>query len=74
LNDGEGQDAAHLGVGDDRAPLGRRHHSFPSASLSTWMFSAWSATIRFSRRFSSSSALSRCSSAFPSPLYCRFQR
>jgi hypothetical protein len=38
------------------------------------MFNAWSATIRFSRRFSSSSALRRWSSTLPNPLYFRFHR
>jgi hypothetical protein len=38
------------------------------------MFSAWSATIRFRRRFSSSSGRSRWSSARVIPLNYRFQR
>src|SRR5690606_38130421 len=68
------QRTLRAGIRDDRAPLRGRHHSFPKASLRTWMLRAWSATTRLSRRFSSSSVCSRWSSGRSTPPYFRFQR
>jgi len=44
---------------DHRPALGRGHPSFPNTSFRICRLRAWSATRRFSRRFSSSSVLSR---------------
>src|SRR5207245_11114594 len=57
----------------DRLPSARRAQNFPRAtSLSISMSSAWSATIRFSRRFSSFSRRSSlASSAFIPPSWLR---
>lgn len=68
------QDLVRLGLRDLRLELDRGHHSFPGASLESRIFIAWSATIRFWRRFSSCSTRSRWSSARVIPLDCRFQR
>src|SRR6266508_4256440 len=58
----------------DGLPAGRgRQKFFESRSLSTWLSSAWLATIRLSWRFSSSSARSRLASLTSMPPYLRFQ-
>src|ERR1035437_7175651 len=54
--------------------LRRAYHFFPFTSLSTWICSAWSATSRFSRTFSSRSPRSCCSSLKSIPPYWRFHR
>src|SRR5690606_18565454 len=59
---------------DDTPPLACRHSLFPKRSFRTWRFSAWSATMRSSRRFSSSSCLSRRASETPMPPYFLRQR
>jgi hypothetical protein len=38
-------------LSDDCSPLRGRRYIFPDASFSNWRLSAWSATIRFNRRF-----------------------
>src|SRR5690606_4557574 len=58
---------------DDLAPRPGRHNLFPRTSFSAWRLRAWSATIRFSWRFSSSSCLSRFASETSMPPYFRFQ-
>src|SRR5690606_38178601 len=63
-----------LDLPDDAPPLTRRHDLFPSRSFRTWRLTAWSATIRFSRRFSSSSWRSRRASLTCIPPYFCFQR
>lgn len=47
---------------------------FEFTSFRIWMSNAWSATIRFNRRFSSSSALSRLASFTSNPPYRLFHR
>src|SRR5690606_36894600 len=59
---------------DDTPPLACPHDFFPRRSFRTWRFSAWSATMRFSRRFSSSSCLSRRASETSMPPYFLRQR
>lgn len=61
-------------LGDRDTPLARGHHFFPRRSFTTWRFSAWSATIRFKARFSSSSCLSRLAAGTSSPPYFLFHR
>src|SRR5690606_27045496 len=58
---------------DDLAPRPGRHNLFPRTSFSAWRLRAWSAPIRFSWRFSSSSCLSRFASETSMPPYFRFQ-
>ena len=58
----------------DRRSLGLRlYHFFPTRSFSITKSIAWSATIRFSFRFSSSNCFSRCASLTSSPPYFAFQ-
>jgi hypothetical protein len=52
------QGMLRLGVRNHRPALDRGQDCFPRASFRAWMFSAWSATIRFRRRFSTSRAQS----------------
>ena len=61
-------------VEDGRPPLLGRHHSFPNRSFTNCRFSAWSATSRFSWRFSPSSVLSRFAPLDGIPPYFFFQR
>jgi hypothetical protein len=59
----------------DGVPAARRAYKFPFCrSLSIEMSKAWSATIRFKRAFSDSSAFSRCaSSSFSAPYRVRYR-
>src|SRR3569833_1404747 len=50
-------------------PLHGPYDFFTSTSLSSWISSAWSATSRFKRWFSSSSCFSRRASDTPKPPY-----
>src|SRR5262249_38755100 len=59
--------ANHLPLG------GRAHHFFEFTSLRIWMSRAWSATMRLSLRFSSSSCLSRRASLISMPPNLPFQ-
>ena len=63
-----------LNLLDDTPPLTCRHNLFPSRSFNTCRFKAWSATIRFNRRFSSSRPFRRLASLTSSPPYLRFHR
>jgi len=54
------------------APSDGASHFFATSAFNAWMSSVCSATICFSRRFSSSSCLSRCISLSSIPPYLAF--